>query len=360
MSDIMGKADSGERMSSQTLLGPPPSILARPRSSKFDLQSVARSQRAVVWREAARSFFPGVTIRGCIPAPDTGSISGGRFGPGSLWTVVTPAASMSFRPQDEDAAAHSCLTLLLLLRGTMAGEQRSRRCELQPGDLCLIDEAAPFSLEVREGSAQFILLRMPRWMVIDRFPYLRDATIHPWGSDRPETGLVRKLLLDLHESLPRLDPHQAEVAFAGVTQFVGLLKAPDARLEKRATGRVKQALDYIDSRLSDTTLTARDVAEAQGVTRRHLDDLMLRETGAPISAHIWQRRLAKAAMDLRNPQLASLSVTRIALDAGFECAAHFTRAFKKRYGCTPREWRRRDDAAPFAGITRSGSSALPS
>lgn len=345
-------------MSAQTQISPP-AIAARP-ASRFDLQSVARSQRALVWREAARSFFPGVTIRGCIPAPDDGSISGGRFGPGSMWTVVTPAASVSFRPQDEDAATRSCITLLLLLHGTMEGEQRSRRCALQPGDLCLMDEAAPFTLEVREGSAQFILLRMPRWMVIDRYPQLRDRTACPWGGERPEVTLLRRLLVDLHEALPRLDEHQGDVAFAGVVQFLGLLPVADNRLEKRTGWRVRLALAYIDSRLADTSLTARDVADAQGVGRRHLDELMLRETGASVTGQIWQRRLAKAAVDLRNPQLASQSVTRIALDAGFECAAHFARAFKKRYGCTPREWRRQTDAATVTEIRRSGSSALPS
>jgi AraC-like DNA-binding protein len=324
---------------------------AQRRGSSFDLRSVARSQREMLWRQAARSFFPGVTVRGCEAAPDLGSIEGGSFGPGSMWTVLTPSVSVAFRPQDEAGAPPRCFTLLLQLRGTMAAAQRERHCRLRPGDLCLMDEAAPFSLDVHEGTAQFILLRMPRWMVVDRYPRIGDRTAFPLDGERPAAALVRRLLEDLHRALPHLDEQQGDVALGGVVQLLGLLGLADAPAEGRRTAwRARLALSYIDARLADPALTAREVAAAQGIGRRHLDEILLRDTGASVSAQIWQRRLAKAALDLRSPQLADRSVAAVARGAGFECAAHFARAFRKRYRCTPREWR----------LRRSGSSALPS
>ena len=52
-----------------------------------------------------------------------------------------------------------------------------------------------------------------------------------------------------------------------------------------------------------------------------------------------QRRLEQAAADLTDPRYQSRAVSQIAFANGFEDAAHFSRAFKGRFGRTPRDWR---------------------
>jgi AraC-like DNA-binding protein len=42
---------------------------------------------------------------------------------------------------------------------------------------------------------------------------------------------------------------------------------------------------------------------------------------------------------LRDPRRNGQSVAQIAFTNGFEDAAHFTRAFKRRYAVTPGQWR---------------------
>ena len=60
-----------------------------------------------------------------------------------------------------------------------------------------------------------------------------------------------------------------------------------------------------------------------------------------MAGRIWERRLQQAATDLVDPDRAALAVSQIGFAAGFEDAAHFSRAFKKRFGHTPSEWRGR-------------------
>ena len=57
--------------------------------------------------------------------------------------------------------------------------------------------------------------------------------------------------------------------------------------------------------------------------------------------YIWERRLDAASRDLLEPRLAGRSVAEIAFGRGFSDAAHFSRAFRDRFGCSPREWRLR-------------------
>jgi len=106
---------------------------------------------------------------------------------------------------------------------------------------------------------------------------------------------------------------------------------------------------FIDAELSDPSLPASRVVQLEGISRRRLYEILLKTVGVSVTGQIWVRRLQQAAMDLRDPRYASRTVTQIAFGVGFEDTAHFTRAFKRRYHCTPREWRNRADRAGAVG-----------
>jgi AraC-like DNA-binding protein len=132
-------------------------------------------------------------------------------------------------------------------------------------------------------------------------------------------------------------------------QLLGMPRTLGSGAGRGMGWRAQAALTFIDARLADAALSANDVAAAQGIGRRHLDEIMLRNTGHATSAQIWRRRLEKAAAELRSPRFAGKTVAEIALDAGFKDAAHFARAFKQRYRSTPRTWR----TLPVTGLQRS-------
>ncbi|MET0291797.1 MAG: helix-turn-helix domain-containing protein [Steroidobacteraceae bacterium] len=311
-------------------------------SSQLNLQSVAESQRADTWSRAARSFFPGLKIRDLEGMPNVGSMEGREFGLGSVWTVLSPAVEVTYRPEREGGEPRQSFTVLLQLQGTMAATQEQRHCQLHAGDLCLLDEQWPFRLDVHDRFSHFMLLRMPRRMIVDRYPDISDDTASVIYANDPGATLLRKMLQQVLDIAPFLNDGQGDVAFASVVNLLGILRESDARRDRSLGWRAHAAIALIDARLADTALTANGVAEAQGIGRRHLDEIMQRNTGLSLTAQIWRRRLEKAATDLRSRRCAAKSITQIAFDAGFDDAAHFTRAFRKRYQCTPREWRRED------------------
>ena len=99
------------------------------------------------------------------------------------------------------------------------------------------------------------------------------------------------------------------------------------------------ALDFIELNLSIPGLTAEQVAQAQHISRRRLDQLMRDALGLSITGQIWNRRLQRAADDLRDTRWAGASISQIAFANGFEDPAHFARAFKRRFETTPGQWR---------------------
>jgi AraC-like DNA-binding protein len=63
--------------------------------------------------------------------------------------------------------------------------------------------------------------------------------------------------------------------------------------------------------------------------------------GEPVSLNswIWNQRLDAAKRDICDPAMASRTITEIAYGCGFNDAAHFSRIFRTRFGCSARELR---------------------
>jgi len=70
---------------------------------------------------------------------------------------------------------------------------------------------------------------------------------------------------------------------------------------------------------------------------------LFERTGSTFAEYLIDRRLDAAAADLRNPDMAGQDIGAIAFDWGFSDLSHFTRRFKRKFGCPPRDWRRRVD-----------------
>jgi AraC-like DNA-binding protein len=119
---------------------------------------------------------------------------------------------------------------------------------------------------------------------------------------------------------------------------------------RRVADRVRSALSFIELYLFEPGFTASEVAAAQGISRRHLDALFRSAVGHPVSAHIWNRRLALAATFLADPRQRDQTVAQIANAVGFNDPAHFTRTFKRHFGCCPKHWRQRYCAAAPAKV----------
>jgi AraC-like DNA-binding protein len=318
----------------------------------LDLQSVDEAQRATLWLQSVRSFFPGLSVRGFHANPPLGSMRGFHFGPGRLWTILSPPLLVGYDPPI-GAAHREIFSVMLQLAGTTVAVQRKRRCSLRVGEFCFIDSQQPFELEVTQSSSQIMFMQMPRHAALGRHPYLEHYTAQTCDPTEAGATLLRNLLLNALEFASFLDDEQRAIAFSGIVQLLGMPSPMTRDRADEMSWRVRSALAFIESQLSDRTLSADRISKVQGISRRRLDQIMTRSVGAPVTALIWIRRLTRAAADLLDPKSASRTVSEIAFAAGFEDPAHFTRAFRRRYQCAPSEWRRRAQHSPEPTIKPS-------
>src|SRR6185437_13306429 len=98
------------------------------------------------WTRGVKDFFPGLSVRELSGNLNSGSISGMRFGPGRLWSVLSPPLLVSYDPACSPGETQ-LFSVMMQLQGATAARQKQRHCLLHPGDFCVIDSSVGFELE---------------------------------------------------------------------------------------------------------------------------------------------------------------------------------------------------------------------
>ncbi len=99
---------------------------------------------------------------------------------------------------------------------------------------------------------------------------------------------------------------------------------------------VQKAILYIDHHFREP-LSLKSLAVQVNLAPNYLSELFQRATGMPFQAYLQDVRLRFALSLL---QSSSVSITEVCYISGFNNLSHFTRAFKKKFNCSPRETRR--------------------
>jgi AraC family transcriptional regulator len=112
------------------------------------------------------------------------------------------------------------------------------------------------------------------------------------------------------------------------------------RADRKRTGsisarRLALSREYISQHLTPAPRLA-EVAQVAGVHPMHLARLFRERYGYSMGEFVRRRRIAWACGQLAS---ADLSLSAIALAAGFADQAHFSRTFRRVTGCTPRWYR---------------------
>ncbi|GAA3896982.1 AraC family transcriptional regulator [Microbacterium invictum] len=105
----------------------------------------------------------------------------------------------------------------------------------------------------------------------------------------------------------------------------------------RTSGGLRHAVqEYLRRNAVRPGLDMDEVARAHFVSRRRLYQVFEEDGGSP-AFFLRTERLRVAARLLREEPFRTIEW--IAYEAGFRDLTTFTRAFRRQYGCTPREWR---------------------
>ncbi len=102
-------------------------------------------------------------------------------------------------------------------------------------------------------------------------------------------------------------------------------------------GRMSEFLDYIDAHASEKLLLS-DLAKDRHVSMYHLSHRFREEYGMSFQEYLSRTRCEKARQQLL---LTDRPLLDIAIGCGFSDPKYFNRDFAARYGCSPKEYRKR-------------------
>lgn len=156
-----------------------------------------------------------------------------------------------------------------------------------------------------------------------------------------------------------VDAALAELLLSLLRQTSSLgVAAGSTAVQAAMLNRIRQA---IERHLDDPDFTPARAAQAEGISERYLHKLF-EGTAESFAQTLRESRLLRSRQDLANPAEAHQSVAEIGYRCGFTDAAHFSRAFRERFGLSPRAFRQgeaeRLKAATTPGVQRGWPQAV--
>lgn len=213
--------------------------------------------------------------------------------------------------------------------------QGDRSIELIADDLALVDSATAFEIEPH-GLIENLSFHLSRDQVTRQF-----AGRRLFGR-LSRSGLSGRMIRALLQSVSSGSEPRDGDGRALQDALLALLQP--ALVEDREEGIPAAgnlyglALQLIDESLQNNLLGPEFLASRLHVSVRRLYRIF-EEQGDSICRHIQQARLNRVARDLQAGNLRHESITQLAFKWGFSDAAHFSRAFKRQFSSTPRDYR---------------------
>lgn len=265
----------------------------------------------------------------------------------SIYRDEAVGARHAIRNRSHIAAAPTDVFLLAMpFSAHICHTQNGQHGRCGPGHAILFPVSRPFSSSIQalstDGRYTQCLSKVSGTLLRQRVPHVDalGSVIFPVHSG---AGKILKSLLELameeghtlSEAQSGNFSHMLVDAIANV--LVGFdAGAPLAPVGARtALDRLRhKAIGFIDSHLGDPSLDVEQIAAHCQVSERYLHAAFA-AANTKIGSHIREARLLACQSALRNPALARTAVTDIALHWGFNDPAHFSRAYKTRFGLPP-------------------------
>jgi AraC-like DNA-binding protein len=308
----------------------------------FSTEDFPPERRAELWRERVTDKLLRIEweVPGNMPlhanmvsvlcAGDV-EIAGLESGPFSLTNTADYAR----------AKAHRC-SLHIMTGGHRALTRRDGvEFELRKSMGVMLDEGKAYSQRSDNELTRALILMLPKARILERVPDFDRLIAAPLDVDCEPFRLLQYYLnladagVDLNRS-PFAKLNADYVVDLVVLSLSG--RAEDAtRRHTLPEVRYRLILGEIERGIGDPKLSGKIVAARLGITERYLQQLMVAH-GETFSHHLLRLRLDKAASLLVSKH--EMRIAEIAFLSGFSDLSYFNRSFRKRFGETPRGYRK--------------------
>jgi AraC-like DNA-binding protein len=240
-------------------------------------------------------------------------------------------------PPDDDTVG-----LVVCLDRSGMFSQGGREVTLRLGDAVVISHADPASLSLSAGSHCGMVLSLAALAPLVRNIDLAFARTIPVENEA--LRLLVKYLGMLQRDAAVTSPSLASATATHIHDLAAIAIGGTGDGAELAAGRGVRATRLaaikgdIRANLANGQLSVTAIAKRHGITPRYVH-MLLEADGISFTRFVLRERLALAHRMLSDPRQDQKTIATIAMDAGFGDLSYFNRAFRRRYGTTPRQIR---------------------
>ncbi|MDC7691455.1 helix-turn-helix domain-containing protein [Vogesella indigofera] len=312
----------------------------------YSTSAAAPAERHRRWQEIIGQTYFNLQLDFLDPARFEGDLSCWQLGQQSLSRLSSgPLSYRRVRGEMHDTAEEQFL-VSLPRQSTIFFSQMGREAHCGAGHFILERSNDPYEFHHTRANNLWVLkipghLLRARLRNPERYCAVTFDGSHSIGALFADyLGAVGRRLEQGDDCLHPLVGQQLLELFVAATE--GNPAVLDSQASCVRAAHLNRIERYVRANLADTRLAPEQIAGACRISVRYLHDLF-RDTGQTFGLWLREQRLAGARQALGSPQPQTLA--QLAYQWGFTDQSHFSRVFKQRYGCTPREERERLQAA---------------
>lgn len=297
----------------------------------FNSADLPEAERFEHWRTAV----PVYDISRLDDSPFEALVDAWFLGDMVVSTNRLPALRFARSQEKADADGSDQLSLNMLRRGSWTGSLDGRPMSAGLGQIVMFD--LTHATDVFSTGNDNITLRVARQLLVAAVP---GRNLHGFMFDGPIGRVLADHMMLLARRLPDLPQREAAAVTAAtialIASCVASSETPDENLPDRDIETRHRVFRFVDANLGKPDLTAATIGRQIGVSRSVLYRAF--EPLGGIAQYVRARRLEAAHVLLEDPAIES-RIAEIAGRFGFVSDAHFSRAFRSRYGYNPRRAR---------------------
>ena len=228
---------------------------------------------------------------------------------------------------------------VVLVSGNYQVEQDGRTAVLQPGDMAIYDATRPHRIECSSDFSKLIVA-VPRAAMRERLNGIEYCTATHIAGNRGVGQVTSHFLQNTVNQLTALELAEfsslSEHYLDLLTLSLATIRPQHINLSKSRASSLRIVKDYVDLHLADPMLDAAQIAAGVRLSQRYINDLFSAENTS-LMRYVWARRLECCRKEILSSSHTGRSISDIAFRWGFNDFSHFSRAFKRLFGVTPRD-----------------------
>lgn len=305
----------------------------------FDLAQIKPRERFSYWRDVLCKVYVTLAPERVQELAFHGTITDHPFDEIAISTISSVRQTIARTRHDIGRDGDSYYFLNLQVDGCCITSQGRRNVVTPPGSFTIVDSSEPFLLNYGTDAWTQHSFKIPK--------HIFDAHV---GRDlfalAADNGTpLGRIVVDFMSALasnPQSFHHSALDLTKTILDLVAIslrASAPDQEKEHHRSFRSPlryAVLRHLELNFADPHIAPAKVAAHFGITPRYLHKL-LQEGGKTFGQIILDRRLERCAVELGKGTC--LTISEVAFRYGFNDMSHFSRAFRRRFGVTARDYR---------------------